>query len=98
MASKVGSPATNLPRCAPVKVSAHSFKISPDPSPKRIWFALTLFSFFCFSSRRRHTRLQGDWSSDVCSSDLFQLSAVITDRADCCLCGKVINTGLLQKA
>src|SRR5688500_17492633 len=24
---------------------------------------------FC-SSRRRHTRLQGDWSSDVCSSDL----------------------------
>src|SRR5256885_2160048 len=22
-----------------------------------------------FSSRRRHTRLQGDWSSDVCSSD-----------------------------
>src|SRR5688500_20283845 len=28
-----------------------------------------IFSFF-FSSRRRHTRLQGDWSSDVCSSDL----------------------------
>src|SRR5205807_4311396 len=24
-----------------------------------------------FSSRRRHTRLQGDWSSDVCSSDLM---------------------------
>src|SRR6266566_6896609 len=23
-----------------------------------------------FSSRRRRTRLQGDWSSDVCSSDL----------------------------
>src|SRR5205807_4547559 len=30
---------------------------------------------FFFSSRRRHTRLQGDWSSDVCSSDLsFSLS------------------------
>src|SRR6266446_9480909 len=29
--------------------------------------------FFFFSSRRRHTRLQGDWSSDVCSSDLFVL-------------------------
>src|SRR5256885_3857054 len=28
-------------------------------------------SFF-FSSRRRHTRLQGDWSSDVCSSDLAE--------------------------
>src|SRR5256885_8398150 len=30
---------------------------------------LTSYVFF-FSSRRRHTRLQGDWSSDVCSSDL----------------------------
>src|SRR5256885_420172 len=30
--------------------------------------ALALVRFF-FSSRRRHTRLQGDWSSDVCSSD-----------------------------
>src|ERR1022692_297098 len=28
--------------------------------------------FLFFSSRRRHTRLQGDWSSDVCSSDLPQ--------------------------
>src|SRR2546426_6880034 len=28
--------------------------------------------FFFFSSRRRHTRLQGDWSSDVCSSDLVR--------------------------
>src|SRR6202165_5256490 len=27
--------------------------------------------FFFFSSRRRHTRLLGDWSSDVCSSDLY---------------------------
>src|SRR5688500_13211262 len=26
------------------------------------------------SSRRRHTRLQGDWSSDVCSSDLLILA------------------------
>src|SRR5258706_9713904 len=31
----------------------------------------TLFGvFFFFSSRRRHTRLVSDWSSDVCSSDL----------------------------
>src|SRR5256885_3833125 len=40
------------------------------------------FGFFFFSSRRRHTRLQGDWSSDVCSSDLslsvaFLLGTVI---------------------
>src|SRR2546426_10755949 len=34
-----------------------------------------IFVFFFFSSRRRHTRLQGDWSSDVCSSDLLGLSA-----------------------
>src|SRR2546430_362842 len=29
------------------------------------------FCFF-FSSRRRHTRFDCDWSSDVCSSDLFR--------------------------
>src|SRR5262249_57223550 len=28
------------------------------------------FVLFFFSSRRRHTRLVSDWSSDVCSSDL----------------------------
>src|SRR2546426_7131773 len=39
---------------------------------------------FFFSSRRRHTRLQGDWSSDVCSSDLF-----LSD-------GKDLAVGLLQ--
>ena len=27
---------------------------------------------FFFSSRRRHTRFTSDWSSDVCSSDLFE--------------------------
>src|SRR5690606_13247107 len=27
--------------------------------------------FFFFSSRRRHTRFSRDWSSDVCSSDLY---------------------------
>src|SRR5256885_9373942 len=33
---------------------------------------LSALLFFFFSSRRRHTRLQGDWSSDVCSSDLAE--------------------------
>src|SRR5215210_3616285 len=32
--------------------------------------------FFFFSSRRRHTRYIGDWSSDVCSSDLGELARV----------------------
>src|SRR5438270_8659014 len=30
--------------------------------------------FFFFSSRRRHTRFDCDWSSDVCSSDLSKSS------------------------
>src|SRR2546430_12141267 len=32
--------------------------------------------FFFFSSRRRHTRFDCDWSSDVCSSDLGQQTGV----------------------
>src|SRR5256885_15247096 len=35
--------------------------------------------FFFFSSRRRHTRLQGDWSSDVCSSDLSSARTMAAD-------------------
>src|SRR5437762_5186813 len=31
---------------------------------------LRLWKTSIFSSRRRHTRYIGDWSSDVCSSDL----------------------------
>src|SRR2546429_8210800 len=31
--------------------------------------------FFFFSSRRRHTRCSRDWSSDVCSSDLYATEA-----------------------
>src|SRR5256885_12233296 len=34
--------------------------------------------YFFFSSRRRHTRLQGDWSSDVCSSDLSTPPSLIS--------------------
>src|SRR5215469_16795860 len=30
------------------------------------------YFFFFFSSRRRHTRSLRDWSSDVCSSDLYR--------------------------
>src|SRR5690348_18445255 len=31
---------------------------------------MSVLCVFFFSSRRRHTRWTGDWSSDVCSSDL----------------------------
>src|SRR5205807_4190256 len=38
-------------------------------------------------SRRRHTRLQGDWSSDVCSSDLMDIMEAIDEFPTSC--GKV---------
>src|SRR5439155_3186293 len=34
---------------------------------------LVSYSYFFFSSRRRHTRWPRDWSSDVCSSDLQKI-------------------------
>src|SRR5256885_8590164 len=40
---------------------------------KKISLTAMYVSAFFFSSRRRHTRLQGDWSSDVCSSDLSRV-------------------------
>src|SRR5207248_7466670 len=43
-----------------------------------------------FSSRRRHTRSYGDWSSDVCSSDL--------DRPFALRLGGKVAIGLLQLA
>src|SRR6266853_3662101 len=46
-----------------------------------IFFSLLyilMFEFFVFffSSRRRHTRFDCDWSSDVCSSDLHEPGGV----------------------
>src|SRR5258706_3683538 len=49
--------------------------------------------FFFFSSRRRHTRLVSDWSSDVCSSDLsgeglgFPAGGTVSSRAQLHLVG-----------
>src|SRR2546430_8049867 len=40
---------------------------------------LSVFVFF-FSSRRRHTRFDCDWSSDVCSSDLLSLIPHLGNR------------------
>src|SRR5439155_15503814 len=37
-------------------------------------------SLFFFSSRRRHTMWPGDWSSDVCSSDLLTGGSVCCHR------------------
>src|SRR2546430_17611081 len=45
-----------------------------------------MLCFFFFSSRRRHTRFDCDWSSDVCSSDLERVAHprrhVPVDRAE----------------
>src|SRR6266487_6259977 len=45
--------------------------------------------FFFFSSRRRHTRWTGDWSSDVCSSDLGKVLGGYTAQA-------TVNTILIE--
>src|SRR5699024_2430481 len=42
-----------------------------------------LLNFLFFSSRRRHTRSKRDWSSDVCSSDLFLLRTVLLCSNEC---------------
>src|SRR5256886_11644603 len=34
---------------------------------------------FFFSSRRRHTRFDCDWSSDVCSSDLLAVRQLVSE-------------------
>src|SRR5207248_3781120 len=46
---------------------------------------------FFFSSRRRHTRSYGDWSSDVCSSDLVLGVGKARQRAD--VAGRHIERG-----
>src|SRR2546430_706087 len=52
----------------------------------RTWGVLVIYFFF--TSRRRHTRFDCDWSSDVCSSDLAQddsdidVLGVFDDRND----------------
>src|SRR2546430_11937609 len=49
-----------------------------------------VYLFFFFSSRRRHTIFDCDWSSDLCSSDLHALSYVRP--------GQVIGLGSGQAA
>src|SRR5206468_9388631 len=62
-------------------------------------------SFF-FSSRRRHTRSDRDWSSDVCSSDL-RLTGRVPKKARAAVAvesrvvrleGHLLDSGLLSRA
>src|SRR6266487_311080 len=49
---------------------------------------------FFFSSRRRHTRWTGDWSSDVCSSDLDGFFATFDGPARAIHCACAIRDHL----
>src|SRR5690606_40842410 len=52
------------------------------------------YVFFFFSSRRRHTRFSRDWSSDVCSSDLFDfLLKVLPEHLISFYLGKFVDSG-----
>src|SRR5256886_7275326 len=46
---------------------------------RRIGNERHVFCFF-FSSRRRHTRFDCDWSSDVCSSDLLRTERLSVEQ------------------
>src|SRR3712207_8847871 len=55
--------------------------------------------FFFFSSRRRHTRYWRDWSSDVCSSDLFATKYKGTDQATLVYFGEAaVNQGAFHES
>src|SRR2546426_2353361 len=55
-----------------------------------------LESVFFFSSRRRHTRLQGDWSSDVCSSDLRAIAGECLAAGRHCFIEKPFTTTVAE--
>src|SRR5437763_10251582 len=61
---------------------------------------LSLLCFFFFSSRRRHTRYIGDWSSDVCSSDLAGRVRVLLDgkATRAYVCTRCLKGNKVQKA
>src|SRR2546430_10698227 len=51
--------------------------VSDGVENERSCIAVFTVAFFFFSSRRRHTRFDCDWSSDVCSSDLLLLTPFV---------------------
>src|SRR5438093_12272387 len=59
-----------------------------------------LYVCFFFSSRRRHTRLVSDWSSDVCSSDLACLRRpeLVEERRRAAVAARDLLSRLLEEA
>src|SRR5256885_9895590 len=66
---------------SPVRQSRAESEVSVGKHSKRKTKSQASLVCFFFSSRRRHTRLQGDWSSDVCSSDLLGRVRARDERA-----------------
>src|SRR5690348_4618610 len=67
----------------------------------KVFYYLILISFknfFFFSSRSRHTRWMGDWSSDVCSSDLGARLALRATDSLCESAARVENLVPLRNA
>src|SRR5215213_11708535 len=53
--------------------------------------------FVFFSSRRRHTRLVSDWSSDVCSSDLtVTVTVTVNDETKILVSGQAATLADIQ--
>src|SRR5262249_56642313 len=63
------------------RVALAADRLRPRPYRQSARLHVCRWTFFFFSSRRRHTRLVSDWSSDVCSSDLFQVESPVADSA-----------------
>src|SRR2546430_1123735 len=55
-----------------------ALRLSPLRRGLAIDSTVDIFTFYFFSSRRRHTRCDCDWSSDVCSSDLGSVGVTVT--------------------
>src|SRR2546421_7686686 len=53
----------------------------------------TQFIIFFFSSRRRHTRSDRDWSSDVCSSDLRRSTSDFAIKPPCITVPRAVASG-----
>src|SRR2546430_6883445 len=58
-----------------------AYDISLGITTEVLFRSCTLVFLFFFSSRRRHTRFDCDWSSDVCSSDLIDDASTDRSRA-----------------
>src|SRR5256886_959688 len=60
-------------------ISSFGGKTSYDVDKRPLLVMRSNLCVFFFSSRRRHTRFDCDWSSDVCSSDLHDIDVRLVE-------------------